>query len=638
LPGSESLLTFAGAIQTLLRIFDAYGDKLSPEAWSICIKSVIFKLLLSIEGELQLANDGGVDDRDRTDWNDTAAVVLNGISELLKNYLDVLTVHPSFNSLWQQLLGHFATLLDFQVLIINTATFKALGHILSQKRSTQKPGFDRATIDLAWDLWSRGIPISKDEDGRAVDNQNCLTAYVSALQDVYLLIQADLTVERVRRMLTLLREVMQQATVGAYVVDVEYVTQLQGQILDAIKMARTDLAGVPSAMIIQVAEFVALAFDEETVKAQRSSQKRTYVAMSKASMTILQALIIRNASDVDIYNTGAFLAALTALSHPIIMKYSFPIVTKSVQPWRLATTTALAVLEPALPQLRCLDIPRDTIQAIWQMVITIADGIIRAECNIAPESADIADDQSFDITSFLKLRELAIPSLGAESIHDKTRKLYAESLFKTSIIHAPAPNEAALIYGNGGMDAGGLGALYKPRHGRTTDPIPTKREKMSYACLDELFSLVSTNDDSSAPTILIQPPTPKVPPPKGLALSEAPQSLHIRIARTVAPFLILRTALTIRAYIADQPLRGRMPQPLSQRKELVHILRQLVDLNSESDAIPDTPNVESESRKHLLRLYPLIVAALKVAGISGDEMALRLLSEALEVIGGELGV
>jgi hypothetical protein len=37
--------TRTGAIQTLLRIFDAYGHQLSPEAWSMCLQSVMFNLL-----------------------------------------------------------------------------------------------------------------------------------------------------------------------------------------------------------------------------------------------------------------------------------------------------------------------------------------------------------------------------------------------------------------------------------------------------------------------------------------------------------------------------------------------------------------------------------------------------------------
>ncbi|KAI1307190.1 endosomal peripheral membrane protein [Xylaria venustula] len=622
------------AIQTLLRIFDAYGDQLSPEAWSICIKAVIFRLLSSIETELQTLDQAECDEKAQHDWHDTAVVVLSGISNLLSNYLDVLTVHPTFNSYWQQLLSHFATLLDLQVLEISTATFKALTQILSHSHSGSKQNFNKTTIDLAWDLWSRGIPVTLEKTtDKTPDNQSCLLAYVAALRDVYRLIQDDLTVERVRRMLTLLRDVMRAATPGAFVADIDHATPLQTQVLEVLKILRTDIPGAPSALINQASEFVSLPFtDFSNTATERTTQKRTYVAMSKASMAILQSLIQSHAIDTDIYNDGALLTALVALSKPIELKYQFPIVTKSDQPWKQATKSAIAILGATISQLVTLDIPLATLQDIWHVIVVIANGITNADCEAPPDKVNISDDEEFDIASFSQLRELIIPSLGAEAIPDKTRKLFAESLFRMSIIHAPAPTECSLIYGNDGGDIVGLSSLYKTRRGRTIDPMPSKRSKMSYVCLDELFSLVTSQDQAA---------TPRLPPPlssSGSAAAENFRILGIRLARTAAPYLILRAALALRTYIADQPLRGRMPQPLSQRKELARILDRLLRLKSEPEAIPDIPNVESDGRKHLLQLYPLIVSATRVAANSADANISSLLTEALEAVGTELGM
>lgn len=643
LPQCPYVLTTTGAIQTLLRIFDAYGDQLTPEAWSICIKAVIFRLMASIEAELQALDDAGCNEKTRNDWHDTAVVVLNGISSLLSNYLDVLTVHPTFNSYWQQLLGHFATLLDLRVLEISTATLKALTQILSHNQTGPKQNFNKTTIDLAWDLWSRGIPVVNLETAdKTQDNQNCLLAYVAALRDVYRLIQDDLTVERIHRMLTLLRDVMRTATPGAFIADIDHATALQSQVLDVLKMLRTDIPGAPSALIAQAAEFVSLAFTDGGIAAtERATQKRTYVAMSKASMVILESLVQSHAADTDIYNNGSLLTALAALSKPIEFKYQFPIVTKSEQPWRQATKSVIGILGATMSQLVALDIPRAMLQDIWQTIVVIANGISKADCEAPPDKVNISDDQDFDIESFMQLRNLIIPSLGAEVVPDKTRQLFAESLFRISIIHAPAPAESSLIYGNEGDDMIGLSSLYKTRHGRTIDPPPSKRSKMSYVCLGELFSLVATQDATATPQIQVQVSTTRLPPPmpsSGSAASEPPHMLKIRLARTAAPYLILRAALTLRTYIADQPLRGRMPQPLSQRKELGWILERLVQLKSEPEAIPDTPNVESDGRKHLLRLYPLLVGATRVAANSGDANISKLLTEALEVVGIELGM
>ncbi|KAL7932667.1 hypothetical protein V8C35DRAFT_306383 [Trichoderma chlorosporum] len=604
------------AIQTLLRIFDAYGERLSPEAWSICIKSVVFKLLASLEEELRTTQDEEVDESDRAEWHDTAVVVLNGISTLLGNNLEVLTAHSSFNELWNELLEHLATLLDFRVLDINTATFKTLGHVLSQSGNEEKPIFNETTVRFAWDLWSRGIPITKSPSGKAQDNQNCLTAYVAALREVYRLIKSDLTVERVQRILGLLRHTVEEASVGSYATDIDNLTQLQAQVLDAVKMIRTDIGGVPSALIKQVSEFVTLAYDQD-YESQPPS-KRTYVAMSKASMQMLEGIVVSHSSDADIYTSGSISAALSALLRPIALKYQFPITTRSVQPWKLATSTALAIIEATLPKLDDLDIPTGTIQDIWQLIAEIADGILSADCDKPPPGTNIADDEAADITWFHKLVELIIPSMGSEKVKEDTRSAYTRSLFKTSIIHEP-PSADKAVLDNG---EAGLSKLYQPRTGLTISVPPTQRTKMAYVAFEELFLLISTDE-------------PDAHKPSASKPMDDYSASRTRIACTTAPFLILRCALTLRAYVSDQPLRGKMPQPLSQRKELLWTLQKLVGLQSQSEAITPLTGAQSESRKHLLRLYPLFVKALRV---QGDEKVLSLLREALDVVGGEFGL
>ncbi|KFG84980.1 endosomal peripheral membrane protein [Metarhizium anisopliae] len=615
------------AIQTLLRIFDANGGRLNPEAWSICIKSVIFKLLCSLEEELDAASNDDVNERDKVDWHGTAVVVLDGISGLLANHIDVLTAHPSFNQLWRELLGHFATLLDFKVLEINTAAFKALSHVLSQTGDNKKPIFNKMTVEFAWDLWSRGIPTSKAVGDKAEDNQNCLVAYVAALRDVYNLIQEDLTVETVRRMLTLLRQTVEEASVSTHVSDIEHATSLQTQTLAAVQMIRTDVEGVISAVIKQVSEFVALAYKRELYV---SGSKRTYVAMSKASMKLVETLILNHASEKDIYNSGAFSDALSALHKPIALKYDFPISTKSVQPWRLATSSVLSILEATLPKIRALGISSNTVQEIWVAVVGVADGILSAECDENADGASFDEDETFDISSFRSLRALIIPSLGADDIPDRTRKSYAESLFKNSIIHNFTHTEQEFPDKE---DKYGLRSLYAPRPGRTVAIPPTQRRRMAYVAFDELFSLVSAQDPVESTAS--KPMKEKSRKNKQVEKEEMVSTLRNRIASIAAPFLILRCALTIRAYVADQPLRGQMPQPLSQRKELVWTLTKLVELESRGEAIPSLEKARGERRKHLLRLYPLLVRAL---GVGGDDTILRLLGEALEAVGSELGI
>ncbi|QSZ35433.1 hypothetical protein DSL72_008303 [Monilinia vaccinii-corymbosi] len=594
------------AIQTLLRIFDAYGDQLSAVGWSMCLNSVIFRLLSSIEAHLQSITDPEliVSDKDKTGWNETTVVVLSGITNLLADYLDVLTNHPTFESSWKTLLEHFRAMLAFNILEINTAVFKALQQILSRgnmKEATQT-NLTRTSIDMAWGLWSDSLPSVKiDASGKLIDNQDYLVAYVSALREIYRLVEKDLDANRVKRMLTLLREAIKQANASTYSADIEYLTPLQSQVLESLRMIRTDIMGVPATLISQVAEFVALAFvpKDDTSNVQRP----TYVALSKASMVLSEKLILSHSLEPDIYSSGAVSSSLAALANPIVMKYSFPIISKSISPWRQATISALAILGAILPIMPTIALNDEAVRSIWTSIVSIAIGITSADCDIAAEKVDIKDDQEFDITSFLTLRELITPALGSQVIPDRTRRTYTESLFHMSIVHPAHPSEFPQ------HNQEPLATLYQTRKGRTIDPTPSPRTKMSYVCFDELISLVALHDGS---------------PPR------------IKLAQAAAPYLILRSGLTLRAYVADQPLRGRMPQPLSQRKELLYILKKLVGLQCESEAIPDTPGVESEAKKHLHGLYPLLVKAMRAA--ARDQEVLEWIGKALEEVGNEFGL
>ncbi|KAJ4158623.1 uncharacterized protein LMH87_009141 [Akanthomyces muscarius] len=614
------------AIQTLLRIFDAYGDRLTPEAWSMCIRSVLFRLLSSLEDELESTSEDETDGN-RNEWHDTSVVALDGISTLLANYLDALTAHSSFNELWKELLTHFATLLDFKVLAINTAAFKALALILSQANEEQKANLNEDAVDLAWELWARGVPAAVVSEGKGEDNQGCLIAYVAALTELYQLIQENLTVKRVERILTLLHLSAQEASYGSFASDLDNLTQLQSKIMAAVKMIRTDVEGIPSAMLSYGSKLVTLAFEQESTREKKP--KRTFVALSRASISCLEIVALKHAADKDIYASGSLATALVALCKPIALKYGFPLTTKAVQPWRVATSSALAILEATLPQLKDLHVPKETAQHIWFNVASLGDSILSADCDDAAAGTNFAADEEFDIASFKHLRDMIIPDLGAEDVPDQARKALASSLFKTSIIHAPTDADYEII--NGESEAG-LSALYETRTGQTVFVPPTCRTKIAYVAFEELFTLVAEEHADQPPI------TKSKPTKKGMAAKDdasLSMSIRARIASSVAPFFILRCALALRAYVADQPLRGKMPQPVSQRRELLWTLRRLVDLRSESDAIPALNGAQSTSRKHLLRLYPLLVKGL-VAG--GDEKVLELLREALDVIGGELGI
>ncbi|KAI9692664.1 MAG: hypothetical protein M1820_009498, partial [Bogoriella megaspora] len=212
---------------------------------------------------------------------------------------------------------------------------------------------------------------------------------------------------------------------------------------------------------------------------------------------------------------------------------------------------------------------------------------------------------------------------------------YTQILFRHSLIHSPEPEDLPRPSTNP------LSNLSHIRFGRTSDPAPSPRRKLSYLCLNFLLQLVRKplsppSDTSAVRTAGASSPTKGENIPA--LTTEDPPPISVPLARSASPYLLLRAALPLKSYIADQPLRGRMPQPESQRQELLFVLRELRTLETVDKAISHSPNSEVDeddneddgddgdgdgdgdgeegkgSKKHLLVLYPLVVQALGVAG------------------------
>lgn len=576
----------------------------------MCTQLIIFKMLGAIEQRLRAAAESDPSDATgfQTAWIDTMVLVLNGVSKLLSSYIHVLTKETHFKDCWKRLLDHCQSLLTLSILDINTAVFKALSQILdAARKQPEAPAIlDQESLHMVWTLWSRGLP-QANEGLFGVNNQECLLAYIASFKQLYPMINHNTDLGQTRRILILLHEAVKEAKLASYSTDIEHSTPLQSEVMEVLQMLRTDIPGAPAILVQHVADFVSLAF-ENIRHTERQKDHPTYVALSKSAMTILRSLIVAHAENAGIYTGSGLASALSALAKPITIKYGFPIQTKSTPPWKHATGTAIAILQATVPALRedpstslSGGIATEDGRAIWDAIIQASNAIIAADVANGLLFSKVKDGEEFDIQSYQTLRALIIPALGHSNIPDKTRRAYTDAIFRTSIIHTPEPRELP----QPGEDF--LASLYKVRKGRTVDPKPSLRSKMSYVCLEELFSLVTARSGS----------------PEGILL-----------AKSAAPFLIMRVSLTLRAYTADQPLRGLMPQPLSQRKELLFILKALVELECEHDAIPDMPGVEGGAKNHLYRLYPLLAKAIRAA--AKDQEVLEWLGKALDAVGKEI--
>ena len=590
-----------GVLHTLFRIFDNCSDGLNAPSWRICFDLVLRPMLSSNQKSYESALESiSASDRNHVleEWSKTSADIVKGVAHLFAQNFATMRGGHGFSKMWDGLLDCWTLFLHRNLLSLSTAVFAGLTEILEEVDKIEAIG--KPAIDKAWELWKGFNPVSHEADSQVkTGNQDATMAYLRCIPQVYRLMGADERNERASSVIHELHLCVIHAEIPAYSNDVDRMTPVQKGIMENLKMIPFDQKEVQSRLIDFLATLVVLPYEGDKSELEKGS---TFLALSKAAITSLQACIIRHRTEASRTSCELITRALTALAVPIHLKYNWYTQGKKASTWTVATTAAVDVLESCVPVMTNVREPGNEVEAFWDQSIKILDGIVAADCESCEDIVNIPKDQEFDIEAVTKILTLVIPSLGYPHIPDGIRRRCAEVIFEKSLIHEPHPDDLA----RPGQEL--LEGLKYDHIGRTQDLPPTPRSKMSYVLLDELFKLVAVHDGSAD---------------------------RIRLAQAAAPYLILRCGLTLKAYVYDQPLRGRMPQPWSQKREMHHILRKLAELNIEPKAMPDVPDVISEHKKHLLKLYPLLTKALKAA--FRDEEMTRALGGILDVLGKNFG-
>ena len=591
-----------GILHTLFRIFDASSDQLTVSALQVCFSTILLKILEANTAQYSMV-EGSVaselEDDTVQGWNETAIIEIEGVANIFSQWLDTFKGNNGVSTMCEDLFERYMWFLNRRVLSVSNAVFSAMSKMLTEIESCHSA--QKALLMRAWQLWKEGNPASHtDTSKRQNGNQDALIAYLHCLRELLRLLAPELQAEQTGIILKQLQACVVDSTPTAYSADLDRMTAVQAMVLEGIKSIPTNAPNIMPELIRSITGLVTLAYEQEN---DPSGKKQTFVAISKAAMDLLEACVKGHIERPDIDLMSLVSGAGNALEIPISLKYRWSREGKEPPPWVKATTTALSIFEFCMPIIQASQKAKSDCSHFWETIIKITNGIIAADCDACTRPAEIPKDEEFDIESYSRMRKLIIPALGSSLIPDIVRRKYAESIFKSSIIHEPHPDDLA----RPGQEL--LEGLRSDHIGRVNDLRPSPRSKMSYLLLDDLFDLVATHDGSPE---------------------------QIRLAQAAAPYLILRTGLTLKAYIMDHPLRGRMPQPWSQRKEMLYILRKLIELDSEPKAIPAAPGITSEHKKHLHRLYPLVMKALKAAW--RDEKMGRALQEVLDAVGDDFGI
>lgn len=586
------------AFQTVCSIFKNNGTKLTAATWDLILRSIIFKIALN---DVFLYHKSGGDDDKKGDQvipsdENMSTAIISGMPEIMAQHLQLIEQVAQLPSLWEALLSRLEAYIDVEKHLINAAVYRALSRVLSQISINSRIWTGPMYRTLA--LWLKRNPATVEPDGKE-SNQDSLVAYIDTGSELYRLTQQSMSMSQTRTLLENLYVSIRNSDGPSYGADINNLSPLQAKAFELLKTVRSDS---PSTRIIVASKLTTMSHDIAE-KASRNDGP-TFIAVTSEAIDWVQTLVLSNIGDEDMIETGVIVSVLENLRRLIEQKYLYNLEHRGLPLWRKATTTAIALASPVLQQCETLRLDRDVKILIWTEFVKIASGIVMANgLELVSDHNQVYQDETADLESFKTLQTVLMPRLGDVGLPDTVRSTYTRALFEASIIH---PTEIGEVPSS---EISPLENIGKIRRGRVK-PVPySPRERMCYECFSKLIDLSGRADGSAE---------------------------RKKLAQAAVPFLILRLAIPIRAYIADQPLRGRKPQPLSQLEELLFCLEGINKLECDPDALSANPTTAGQmgDRAHLHYLYPLLVKAVSTAGDrwSGADEVLQPLQRVLETI------
>ncbi|KAF7194012.1 Protein MON2-like [Pseudocercospora fuligena] len=552
------------AFQTLCNVFKSHGEDLPAEAWDLLLRCTLIHVArvdsyLHLDTEHSNGNSGA--ERVTPDVELSKNIIM-GNTSIIAQHIRLIEQVSKLPSLWEMILSMLERYLDVEDRSLTATVWSSLAKVL--QGISADASFWRGPIYRTASLWSKRVPhFSANAGTRKDSNLDALTAYVEAGEEIYRLTKDAMSLSQTRSMIDNLYTCVKESDGPLYGADLNNASPIQSKTLDLFKKMQSE---VPNAIpcLVTVASKMSQLYHDMT-DGTKSTQGPTFVAISSDATAWLQDLLCSNTEE----SSEGLLQSLQGLRRIIQAKYAYKLEHKEASLWRKATTTALALVELTL---RIESTLEASTSELWGELVGIASGIVNAHglSTMTDAKQKIYDDQLFDIESFEALRKMLTPCLQGPDLPTEVPLSYVRALFEASIVHQPETGELS----DPTMPLKDLGKI---RRGRVKKVPCSQREELAYVCWKELVTL--------AGSVPINP-----------------------LAEAAKPWLLLRLAIPVRAYIADQPLRGRRPQPLSELEELLFAFETIKDHGLQAPVRASNDIAAGEKA-----LYALLIEAVGTA-------------------------
>ncbi|GAA5871435.1 hypothetical protein JCM3774_005599 [Rhodotorula dairenensis] len=630
------------SITNVYRSLSVYGSTLDPITWDACCWDVVFPLLDDLSDMIRHHNE--VDSEDPNDrqmvpqpngpplrlidkqWDDSKSLALRSTGDVFFEYLAILVRTDRYGETWDGFVQRLQDSFIVDRAGPATASMQALEKALSVALDTSNADRIISSWERAWRAWDAiGTDIEHNEQdvqAKAYTQVN-LEAFVRVALSIYTPPYLVFGLQRVQRMLAVVRSALLYSHSPDYRLDIDGLMPLQATGLEVVAAVRLDeLRGAAAAVIAELSKYVTLAFtasfDAPSYGSTgKAGQRVTYIALTKEVMPHIQWLFTKYRDDLSVYEDGALERVLEAYSLPMGLKHECPAPAKfgSAEPlWKTATMCFLKTVHTALDSMAQLEsLPEALTFVIWERIVDGFTEALRASTLETPAATYdlVRKEENFDLSLLVALEQDVWPVLGAAAVPDGLICRLGKAIQLASRLH-----RLDIPQDEGGADnsAEFLEPQFDPdfdrqAHGRmegtTVQTVEVQKERFAYWNLDTLFMICDAEhvgDDRA----------------RG------------RVAALCAPFLLTRCAAVFSTYIADAPLRGKMPFPRVRQEELQYLLQRLLALRLPTKTLSTSlqsppasadPDADAAARVRsqlletpsamLYELFPLLVDLLR---------------------------
>ena len=613
------------ATRVLLKTLEASSESLSPNAWAtVLVNGVLSTISFSLE---QLKDE----EHNQEDWMASVAQLIEGITLIVIQNLNVIANHGTFAGTWDCLMDVFEALLGTGSLGASSLAFSNINQLLASLPALGE--FDDALVSPALRIWSTHHPAIIQGTGDQNPNQAAFTAHAQTFVQAYR--TSPSAIQHFEQngdgVQDLLSKAIKQTIISArhppYTSDVKIPSTEQKEVLECLSILKILLAGTMDMYSNHLLDLLRsmLSIENGRVNAtkkpaiMKTMQRPTFIAFASACLDILQSLVLECSQGQKFMHPKLIEESFCVLSALISTKYTDLPSNNDAPLWKNATTTAIVMLEATTKE--CQKLRKTTAQVhiggILESLIPITHQILGSEGlsnrPIKQNQDTLAEDETFDIQQFKRLHNCIVILFQQSSVDGSSCRKYAVTIFNASLLAKPWFSDIPSDLENDPVK--GLTDL---RPGSVHKPVFAARERICYAALNALFDLVTRQSRGEV----------TVGDKDDLEGGRSPFAL--RLAQSAAPYLLLRVVHPLKTLMSDQRLRGLTPPPLPQQAELQAVLTKYVELRSDSRAFAEVSastgrsgkahndgdgdnddNDNDDGKEHLRILYPFL---LRVAG------------------------